>query len=78
MPIRLKMMDSSLVRAMFTSRWVFSMILAASATLMLLARCTPALTTSSYTLAMISALSAIAAAAHLHDAFQGVLLVALD
>jgi hypothetical protein len=32
---------------MFKSRWVFSMTLAASATLMLLARCTPAVMTDS-------------------------------
>ena len=30
------------IRAIFTSRWVFSIILAASATLILGARCTPA------------------------------------
>ena len=42
-----KIIDSSFISAMFRSRWVFSMILAASATLMLLARCTPAFTTSS-------------------------------
>jgi len=40
------------------SRWVFSIIFAASATFMLLARCTPALITISYTLAIFSADSA--------------------
>ncbi len=33
---------SSFISAMLTSRWVFSMTLAASATRMLLARCVPA------------------------------------
>ena len=39
---------------MFTSRWVFSMILAASATLIVAALCTPASTTNSYVLAILS------------------------
>ena len=42
MPRRLKISASSLIRAMLTSRWVFSITLAASATLMLLARWVPA------------------------------------
>ena len=46
-PMRSKMMLSSLMRAMLTSRCVFSMILEASATLMLDARWVPALTTRS-------------------------------
>ena len=41
-PRRLKSMASSLMRAMLTSRWVFSMTLAASATRMLAARWVPA------------------------------------
>ena len=41
-PKRLKISASSLIRAMFTSRWVFSMTFAASATLMLEAWCVPA------------------------------------
>ena len=45
MPRRSKMMASSFMSAMFRSRWVFSMTLAASATLMLEARWMPALTT---------------------------------
>ncbi len=46
-PILSKMMDSSFISAMFRSRWVFSITLAASAVLMLLARCTPGSTMSS-------------------------------
>ena len=42
MPMRLKMMANSLIRAMFRSRWVFSITLAASATRMLSALCVPA------------------------------------
>ncbi|MNR01999.1 hypothetical protein D3C85_1178360 [compost metagenome] len=48
MPMRSKMMASSFISAMFRSRCVFSITLAASATLMLDARCTPASTTPSY------------------------------
>ena len=44
MPSRSKMIASSFISAMLRSRWVFSMTLAASATLMLEARCTPAVT----------------------------------
>ena len=47
MPTLSQMMLSSLTKAMLTSRWVFSMILDASATRMLLARCVPAFTTKS-------------------------------
>ena len=43
----IKIMDSSFMKAMLMSRWLFSMILAASATLMEEARCTPASMTSS-------------------------------
>jgi len=46
MPMRLKMIASSLISAIFRSRWVFSMTFAASATLMLEARYTPAATTA--------------------------------
>ena len=42
MPILWKISASSFISAMLRSRCVFSMTLAASATLMLLARCTPA------------------------------------
>ena len=42
MPIRWKMSESSFISAMLRSRCVFSMTFAASATLMLLARYTPA------------------------------------
>ena len=42
MPIRWKISDSSFISAMLRSRCVFSITFAASATLMLLARCTPA------------------------------------
>ena len=38
-------MASSLISAMFTSRWMFSMTLAASATLIELTLCVPAVTT---------------------------------
>ena len=44
MPMRSKMIASSFISAMLRSRCVFSMTLAASATLMLGARCTPAST----------------------------------
>ena len=43
-PIRLKISASSLISAMLTSRCVFSMTLAASATRMLEALCVPAFT----------------------------------
>ena len=42
MPMRWKISDSSFISAMFRSRCVFSITLAASATLMLEALCTPA------------------------------------
>ena len=42
MPMRSKMIASSFMSAMLRSRWVFSMTLAASATLIDGARCTPA------------------------------------
>ena len=42
MPMRWKMIDSSFISAMLRSRCVFSITLAASATLMLAAVCTPA------------------------------------
>ena len=42
MPMRWKISDSSFISAMFRSRCVFSITLAASATLMLLAGYTPA------------------------------------
>ncbi|EXI73000.1 MAG: hypothetical protein AW07_02932 [Candidatus Accumulibacter sp. SK-11] len=48
MPMRSKMIASSFIRAMFRSRWVFSMTLAASATLMLDAGKTPAVMTLAY------------------------------
>jgi hypothetical protein len=48
MPILSKMIASSFIRAMFRSRWVFSMTLAASATLTLEARYTPAVMIDSY------------------------------
>ena len=40
-----KIRENSLTRAMFRSRWVFSITLAASATRIELARCVPAVTT---------------------------------
>ncbi len=46
MPMRSKISDSSFISAMFRSRCVFSITFAASATLMLLALCTPAVTTA--------------------------------
>ncbi len=45
MPMRSKISASSFMSAMLRSRWVFSMTLAASATLIDGARCTPAVTT---------------------------------
>ena len=59
MPRRSKTMASSFISAMFRSRWVFSITLAASATLMLLARCTPAVITVSYSLASFSSVSGL-------------------
>jgi hypothetical protein len=53
-PILLKMMDSSFIKAILMSRCEFSITLAASATLIDSALCTPASTTNSYTLAIIS------------------------
>ena len=52
------MMESSFINAMFTSRCVFSIIFAASATLIVDARCTPAVTIISYTFATRSNVSA--------------------
>ena len=54
MPILLKMMDNSFIKAILTSRCVFSMILAASATLILEALCTPGSTMILYVSAIIS------------------------
>ncbi len=48
MPMRSKISANSFINAMLRSRWVFSMTLAASATLMLLALCTPAVITEAY------------------------------
>ena len=45
MPITLKMRASSFMKAMFTSRWEFSMIFEASATLMLEALWVPLMST---------------------------------
>ena len=47
MPILSNRIASSFISAMLKSRWVFSITLAASATLMLEARNTPAVTTLS-------------------------------
>ena len=48
MPILLKIIESSFMNAILISRCEFSITLAASATLILSALCTPASTTSSY------------------------------
>ena len=53
------MMASSFINAMLRSRWVFSITLAASATLMLDARCTPAVTTLAYICATRSSVSGV-------------------
>lgn len=45
MPMRVKIFDSSLTKAMFMSRWEFSITLAASATFIVGARCVPAVIT---------------------------------
>ena len=54
MPILSKMIESSFIKAIFKSRWVFSITLAASATLMVGARWMPAVTTLPYTAATMS------------------------
>ena len=54
MPIRSKISANSFISAMFRSRWVFSITFAASATLMLVVRCTPAVITRSYSAAIAS------------------------
>jgi hypothetical protein len=59
MPSRSKMIASSFISAMFKSRCVFSITLAASATLILEARCTPAVTTLPYTSATRSSVSGV-------------------
>ncbi len=59
MPMRWKISASSFISAMFRSRCVFSMTLAASATLMLDARCTPAVTTIEYVSATRSSVSGV-------------------
>ncbi|MNP64297.1 hypothetical protein D3C76_1597810 [compost metagenome] len=58
MPMRSKISASSFMRAMFKSRWVFSITLAASATLIDAALYTPAVTTELYTSATISRVAA--------------------
>ncbi len=47
-PNRLNNTANSLINAMFTSRWVFSITFAASATLIDSARCVPAVITNRY------------------------------
>ena len=59
MPRRLKISASSLISAMLTSRCVFSMTLAASATLMLEALCVPAVTIERYSASTNSATSGV-------------------
>ena len=59
MPRRSKMTDSSLTRAMFRSRWVFSITLAASATFRLLAWCVPAVMIWRYSASTASATSGV-------------------
>ena len=58
MSIRLNRTESSFINAMFRSRWVFSMTLAASATRIELVLCTPAVTTAPYTSATVSRVAA--------------------
>jgi hypothetical protein len=55
----LKISASSLISAMFTSRWVFSMTLAASATRMLEALCVPAVMICRYSASTRSAASGV-------------------
>ncbi|MNT47901.1 hypothetical protein D3C72_1846530 [compost metagenome] len=59
MPILLKIRASSLISAMFTSRCVFSITLAASATRMLDALCVPAVMISLYSWSTSSATSGV-------------------
>lgn len=49
MPIRVNIFDNSLTKAMLISRCEFSITLAASATLIVGARCVPAVITDEYT-----------------------------
>ena len=76
MPMRWKISASSFISAMLRSRCVFSMTLAASATLMLEARCTPAVTTIAVDLGDALERLGRVAGDDLHDARQRVLLVA--
>ena len=70
------MSASSFISAMLRSRWVFSITLAASATLMLLARCTPAVMTLPYSSATLLERGGIVARHDLHDLGERALLVA--
>ena len=59
MPNLLKIIESSLINAIFTSRCVFSITLAASATLMELALCVPAVIIERYKSSTIVAISGV-------------------
>ena len=76
MPRRLKMSASSLMRAMLTSRCVFSMTLAASATRMLEALWVPAVTIEPYSGRRTPQTSRCRAGGHLADGGEAMLLVA--
>ena len=74
--MRSKISASSLTSAIFRSRWVFSITLAASATLMLLALCTPAPHHRGVERGHLVRVSASSPADHFDDPRQCVLLVA--
>ena len=76
MPIRLKMMDSSLMSAMLTSRWVFSMMLGGLRHLDAAGPVHAGLHHQFIDLGNGLGALRVAAGAHLHDAGQRVLLVA--
>lgn len=59
MPIRSKITDNSFTRAIFKSRCVFSITFAASATLIELALCVPAVMMLAYKESTISAISGV-------------------
>ncbi len=76
MPSRSKISASSFIRAMFRSRWVFSMTLAASATLIDAARCTPGGDDRAVDGGHDVQRRGVLAGDDLHDRREGVLLVA--
>ena len=75
-PMRPNINASSFINAMFRSRCVFSMTLAASATLMELALCTPAVMMDAYRSPTLANVKLVVAGHHFDDPRNGVLLIA--